>query len=118
MAPIYICFGILATLFLNSDGKSLQWTPNWYIKRHRQRLNAEQDLDWSWQRGERFRLFAWWIFGILFWPVISLIYAVETVIQLAKRCCGRKIKTDKNEPMEMVEETQEQPARSIDETIV
>ncbi|KAM0421080.1 hypothetical protein ACHAPT_011151 [Fusarium lateritium] len=72
----WFVFGIISILVINSNGRAGRWVPEWY-------------LDSRGRKKHKLAVLGWWIFIVLFWPLIWIGYTVRKIVGVIAACVGK-----------------------------
>lgn len=71
----WFVFGIISILVINGNGRAGRWVPEWY-------------LDSRGRMKHKLAVLGWWVFVVLFWPLIWIGYTVRKIVGVIAACVG------------------------------
>ncbi|EEU47192.1 uncharacterized protein NECHADRAFT_77401 [Fusarium vanettenii 77-13-4] len=72
----WFVFGIISILVINGNGRAGRWVPEWY-------------LDSRGKMKHKLAVLGWWVFVVLFWPLIWIGYTVKKIVGVFASCVGK-----------------------------
>ncbi|KAJ4309012.1 hypothetical protein N0V84_011746 [Fusarium piperis] len=72
----WFVFSIISILIINGNGRAGRWVPEWY-------------LDSRGRTKHKLAVLGWWVFVVLFWPLIWIGYTVRKIVGLIAACAGK-----------------------------